>query len=290
MFEGNGKGLSSRILARLGGLGDIRRDNNFILVIHDLMEDNELELIIEKVPAPRETTQKIELRRGNDVINFPGGITHNLGTITVLDVLNPDEIDKLWTWWRSVYNPTTGQIYKASNFKKNGTIYEYASDGTCLRMWNLEGLFPLGSPQHGDFDASSSGSLKRVNLELSVDACDIIPVYEGFKNVADISQLRLTDEDSYDAGIVLYGGNVDSYFIKLKEAQFRQLRQLISICERGIKELTHSSSPNYRYYAASLTTAKRITEADKLTTITAALDDLSRWYSVMSLYVEGVTP
>lgn len=150
-----------------GRLGDIRRTNNFILTINDVTNDNNLSLVVQQAFIPRYNLQVLEFRRGVDSKKLPGAATWTGGTITILDTLSKDELEALHDWAEKTYDSRNGKIGKAEDFKKTGTLTEYASDGTLSRSWDLEGMW-ISEFDYGQLDASTS-ELKRVTFTIQID-------------------------------------------------------------------------------------------------------------------------
>lgn len=55
----------------------------------------------------------------------------------------------------------------ASKYKKDGTIYQYGPDGTAIRMWKIEGVWPLNMDL-GEMNYDSSDK-KPISMNLSID-------------------------------------------------------------------------------------------------------------------------
>ena len=177
------KNLSTRGLTGL--LGDIRKNNNFVVHIEDVTNDgNSLELVIRQAFLPQVSLNPIELRRGNDAKMFAGVATWQGGQITIFDTLSRRELDDVLEWFRQTYDAETGQIGIASEYKKQGYITEFAADGRYRRRWKVNGLW-ISDINLGDLDASS-GEMKQITFTLSIDPSPMRPEYSD-DNDADYS-------------------------------------------------------------------------------------------------------
>lgn len=164
-------------------LGDVRRTNNFIVTITDITtigeEDNptnSLELIIQQAFLPSVSLNVLELRHGNDAKKFAGVATWNGGQLTIIDVLNKDELQAVMAWFKKTYDWASGNIGLASEYKKMGYITEYASDGRYERQWQVEGMW-ISSLNVGELDAAS-GELKKVTMTIEIDpSTNFAPTY-----------------------------------------------------------------------------------------------------------------
>lgn len=161
-----------RVKPLSGLLGDVRRTNNFILTIGgvttpDNEEDNNLELIIQQAFIPSVSLNVLELRHGNDAKKFAGVATWTGGQVTVIDVLSQKELDAVLDWFKLTYDWQTGNIGVANEYKKNGYITEYASNGKFERKWYIEGMW-ISDLNIGDLDASS-GEMKKITMTIQID-------------------------------------------------------------------------------------------------------------------------
>lgn len=174
-------------------LGDVRRTNNFIVTISDVtavispdgtqtdIGTSSLELVIQQAFLPSVSLNVLELRHGNDAKKFAGVATWNGGQITIIDVLNKDELQAVLAWFKKTYNWKTGEIGLASEYKKAGYITEYASDGRYERRWEVEGMW-ISSLNVGDLDATS-GEMKKVTMTIEIDpSTKFAPTYSDSEN------------------------------------------------------------------------------------------------------------
>ena len=73
----------------------------------------------------------------------------------------------LMKWRDAVYNPRTGKIGWAKNYKREASIVLYSPNGTILRKWVARGVWPT-NVELGDMDYSGS-DLRKITMTLSVD-------------------------------------------------------------------------------------------------------------------------
>lgn len=173
MADARGK-MSTKGLTGL--LGDIRKNNNFIVHIEDITEDgNSLDLVIQQAFLPQVSLQTLEFRHGNDAKKLAGVATFQQGSLTILDTLSRNELDVLMDWFYSTYNPETGEIGLASEYKKSGYITEFAADGRYQRRWTVNGMF-ISEANFGSLDAAS-GEMKQIQLTIQIDPSPMKPTY-----------------------------------------------------------------------------------------------------------------
>lgn len=164
-------------------LGEIRRQNNFILKISGVTTGgdipNDLTLIVSRAFLPKVSNQVLELRHGNETVKFAGVASWEGGEIAFHDVLNQDELDAVIEWHRKTYDPKTGNIGLASEYKKNGTVTELAPNGEFRRQWSLNGMW-ISSRDLGILD-SSNGELKQVSFTIQIDPSSTLsPKYSKY--------------------------------------------------------------------------------------------------------------
>lgn len=154
---------------KLTGLqGDIRRDNNFVVTIEGVTDTEEnLELVIRRAFLPKPSVNPLEIRHGNDAKKYAGVVTWEGGQLSIIDTLSQEELSTVLAWFKKTYNWRKGTIGVASEYKKNGYITEYASDGRYRRKWQIEGMW-ISNLDFGDLDASS-GEMKQVLLTIQID-------------------------------------------------------------------------------------------------------------------------
>lgn len=160
-----------------GLLGEVRRPNNFKVVINDIGADKaNLELIMQRAFLPKVTLNPIELRHGNEALKFAGAASWEGGQITILDTLSKKELNLLLDWFNETYDTETGTLGLAKDYKKTATIYEYAADGRYVRSWPVEGAW-ISSVDLGTLDATSD-ALKEISFVIQIDPSPLRPKYE----------------------------------------------------------------------------------------------------------------
>ena len=155
---------------------EVQRTNNFRVVFDDLDgiangASDIIELACDTAGLPTTTNDPIELDYGNSNIKVAGKATVDDVSITVKDFIEPDVELILWKWRMKVYNPATGKVGWAKNYKRTARIIQYGPNGEVTRGWKLEGVWPT-SLDLGDLDYSS-GDKKQITMNLSVDTAYI---------------------------------------------------------------------------------------------------------------------
>lgn len=160
-----------------GLLGDVRRQNNFVLTIEEITENTNLDLIVQQAFLPKVSIAPIELRHGNEAIKLAGAVSWEGGTITILDVISNKELEAINNWFDLIYNYETGQIGFADKYKKTGYITEYAADGQYKRKWELIGMW-ISDLDPGQLNATSAEG-KEISFTIQIDPSPTRPVEYG---------------------------------------------------------------------------------------------------------------
>nr|DAQ48037.1 MAG TPA: Baseplate wedge protein [Bacteriophage sp.] len=159
---------------------EVQRTNNFRFVVSlDEFTNNStmssgdiIELACDSAGLPTTSNDAIELDYGNSNVKVAGKSTTDDISVAVKDFIEPDVENILWQWRMKVYNPETGKVGWAVNYKKDCMIVQYGPNGEVLRKWKCEGCWPT-TLDLGDMDYSS-GDKKQITMTLSVDTAYLI--------------------------------------------------------------------------------------------------------------------
>ena len=159
---------------------EVQRTNNFRFIIDLSAFSNNvggnsgeiIELACDSVGLPTVSNDPIELDYGNSNVKVAGKATTDDISVAVKDFIEPDVENILWQWRLQVYNPKTGKVGWASNYKRTAQIVQYGPNGEVLRKWQCDGVWPT-SLDLGDMDYSS-GDKKQITMNLSVDTAYIV--------------------------------------------------------------------------------------------------------------------
>lgn len=147
---------------------EVQRTNNFRIIFDGTIDPNAyIELACTSTGLPTISNEPIELAHGNSSVKVAGKASVDDISVTVKDFIESDIEKILWDWRLKVYNPETGKVGWASNYKKDATIVQYGPNGEHLRKWQLKGVWPQ-SLDLGELSYEDS-SAKAVTMNLSVD-------------------------------------------------------------------------------------------------------------------------
>ena len=149
---------------------EIQRTNNFRVDINLTEfggEVGEISLACETSGLPNSNTDPLEAPYGNSMIKVAGKTNFDDISITVKDFIEKDIEYVLMKWRYAVYNPETGKVGWAKNYKREARVTLYAPNGARERSWIATGVWPT-SLELGDLDYSSA-DLRKITMTLSVD-------------------------------------------------------------------------------------------------------------------------
>lgn len=151
---------------------EVQRTNNFEIQIDNVIKVRPLILAVVSGFLPNESNEVISLNYGNTTITVAGKANANgSGSLVVRDFVQEDIEQVIDEWRKTVYNKDTDAIGFAADYKKPAYVTQYAPDGTLLRVWNLEGVWP-SAVDYGQVSYDSPG-IKTINITLQYDKATI---------------------------------------------------------------------------------------------------------------------
>jgi len=123
-----------------------KRANRFILKFDSIPGGGEEELAISILSASRPTLGlgNTAVNRMNEQFKFATNPTWEDISLTFYDFDKGKDsaAQILWKWARSVYDPVTGAMGFAGQYKTNATLVVLSPDGTITETWDLFGCYP----------------------------------------------------------------------------------------------------------------------------------------------------
>lgn len=138
---------------------------NFSVIFSELGPD--VELAVNSMSLPVISTEPIEIPFMNETRKVAGKIMVEVGELTVRDYIDPDIAGLVENWMGKVRNVKEGKIYKARDYKSDGTIYTYDGEGNIHQQWRLVGCWPTNY-NPGQLDYSASDQVL-ITLSISID-------------------------------------------------------------------------------------------------------------------------
>lgn len=162
-----------------------QRKNNWIVAfsVPGLnLATEDIFLALKSFPFPIEKTTRKTIRWFNESRHYAGSVA-DFGeqSLVVRDYIDRDTALLLYSWRRLVWNPLTGNVGLAKNYKGSGMLYlappgnsnldltgdDLTSDEVSRKMF-LQGCFPTEFDM-GDFDMDNEGDQVEIKVAISID-------------------------------------------------------------------------------------------------------------------------
>jgi len=120
---------------------------------------------------PQITFDTVEEARLNEKWKFAGKPTWNTLSYNFYDFIAPTGGQSSFTimngWWRTIYEPTTGQMGYAIEYKTHGTVAMLDPKGNVVQTWHIFYAYP-SDINYGDISYEDSG-IAEVMVVLTYD-------------------------------------------------------------------------------------------------------------------------
>lgn len=127
--------------------------------------DADLKFMLVSFPLPKETTEASDISYFNQTIKVAGKTTFDTTTMVLRDAIAYDTEMKFLQWRKRVYDPKTGKMGLAADYKCNAIVHEYTPNGEEFRTWHIVGCWPSGI-DYGEMTYEDGGE-----KDLSVTLC-----------------------------------------------------------------------------------------------------------------------
>lgn len=162
--------MSADRYAQMNGAYEPQRTNNASLRIFlgdKGISEDDVVLALRTFPLPKQSNGIIETDWMNEKRKFAGKVVIDDMELGFEDYCDKDTAKLLWAWRLKVYNPLTGHVGLAKDYKARGEITLMAPNGTLQRLWKLQGCWP-SNMDPGDIDMAGEEAV-RINLSMVVD-------------------------------------------------------------------------------------------------------------------------
>jgi hypothetical protein len=143
----------------------LQRKNHFEVQFDSDFIDPDLRFMLVSFPLPKETTEQTDINYFNQTIKVGGKTTFDTTTMVLRDAIQYDTEKKFLNWRKRVYDPATGLMGLAADYKCNATVYEYTPNKEEYRKWTVVGCWPAGI-DYGELTYDDGGE-----KQLSVTIC-----------------------------------------------------------------------------------------------------------------------
>jgi hypothetical protein len=149
--------ISANHLAPAKGFFEPQRTYNWSLEV--ALDDAGDQILImqglESFSAPTEGNDEITLEYANERRYVAGKAVYQTSDLVLKDFVDMGVANAVIKWRRQVYNPETGSIGLARDYKKNADLTLMAPNQSVVRIWKLFGIWPL-SVSYGDLNMTTS--------------------------------------------------------------------------------------------------------------------------------------
>lgn len=119
---------------------------------------------LESFRAPKVGVEEIELNYANEKRYVAGKAIYEPLPLVLKDFVDQNVANAVEKWRQQVYNPVSGSIGLAKDYKKVADLVLYAPDQSISRFWKLFGIWPL-DVDYGELDMNNSDKvLITINL------------------------------------------------------------------------------------------------------------------------------
>lgn len=123
-----------------------------------------LRLSVNGSSIPHFTQRPIQVKRGNNTLNYAGTPEWGTHTLQCIDFLGTEAKEILLAWQNASYDINTEKVGLVSDYKKTCSLIEYSPDYQKIREWTLYGCW-ISEISESDFNADENGKRQiRVNI------------------------------------------------------------------------------------------------------------------------------
>ena len=145
----------------------LQRKNHFEVQFNSKFIDPEFRFMLVSFPLPKETTETSDINYFNQTVKVAGRTSFAETTMVLRDAIEYDTEMKFLDWRKKVYDPETGIMGLASEYKCDAWVYEYTPNKEMLRRWKIIGCFPSGI-DYGELTYDDGGE-KQLSVTLTYD-------------------------------------------------------------------------------------------------------------------------
>ena len=165
--------LSSNHIGNMAGGFEPQRANHFIFeCVPPGGSSNEAQIIrlaVETGFGPNESNEEIEIPYLNDKRYVAGSARFETGELTLRDFVDEAVANIIYNWRRKIYDPATGRIGLARQYKTVANIILFAPDGTYERVWELHGVWPTTVNWATTLDYNAGTDIVKITCTMRYD-------------------------------------------------------------------------------------------------------------------------
>jgi hypothetical protein len=143
----------------------LQMTNWFEIQIDGISES--ITMLQNSMTLPDRSTPVVDIPFGNSHAKVAGQAEYADGTLEVNDAILVDTEKEIEAWQNQVYDPNTGKMGWVNQYKRDMILSQRGPDGTYIRQWKYEGVWP-SAVNYGEMSNDSSDR-KRISMTLSYD-------------------------------------------------------------------------------------------------------------------------
>lgn len=139
--------MGANHIGAAAGNHEVQRSSNGLLYLSGLQsfgKDDVITLALSNFALPKVTNNPIEVGYLNETRKFAGRPVFDDLSVVCKDYINVPVARTLQGWRSQVYDPVSGRIGMAAQYKKTAVIKLYGPNGGFDREYTLHGCWPQG--------------------------------------------------------------------------------------------------------------------------------------------------
>jgi hypothetical protein len=134
-------------IAQEAGAFEPQRQNNFQVEIPLPGADKDLiTMALHGFTLPQQVNEPINVEFQNEIRKVAGQANVEEASLMLKDFVDVDTRGAILRWRKEVYDPSTGNIGLAKDYKRSVDVVLHAPDGTLVRVARLVGAWPSADP------------------------------------------------------------------------------------------------------------------------------------------------
>lgn len=130
-------------IAAAAGTFEPQRQNNFQIEIPLSGSDKDyISMSLQAVPLPNESNEEVEIKFQNESRYVAGKYKVDASQLSIRDYVDQDTRGAIMRWRKQVFDPQTGRVGLAADYKKTAHIVLHGPDGSTERVCKLIGCWP----------------------------------------------------------------------------------------------------------------------------------------------------
>ena len=162
--------FNSQHIAPQGGGFEPQRSFNFQLELYGVPGRDIINMSVIESFLPEINIEQIEVPYMAEVRKVAGKVRYQDGQVVCADYVDRPTFSSIEQWRKMVYDPASGLLSYASNYKKEGAIVMVGPDGSASRIYKIKGAWP--SVVSGGPMSMENSDFNRINLTITFDVAE----------------------------------------------------------------------------------------------------------------------